>query len=177
MKSEFEVASISQTLEIAAMLASKIIKTGQENGKQENTTNSLNSHNRTLSYCANSHGKRAVFTLAGELGAGKTEFCRGFINSFFQNPIDVISPSFNLLQIYSPCNYPEIYHYDLYRLNHAEEVFELGLEDAIANNIVLIEWADVARNILPEDTIEIQIKKIANNPNKRLISIENVNIG
>lgn len=54
----------------------------------------------------------------------------------------------------------EIFHFDLYRLNHPEEVFELGIEDALNQNICIIEWPEIVENLLPKDTIKIYLSII-----------------
>ena len=68
----------------------------------------------------------------------------------------VPSPTSILLQIYKtgPFN---IYHYDLYRLKAADEIYELSIEEAFDNNICLIEWSEIITHLLPESTININI--------------------
>jgi len=99
--------------------------------------------------------KGDVITLNGTLGTGKTTFARYFINFFFDNEQEVVSPSFNILQIYCPDNSPEIWHYDLYRLKSSDEMTELGIEEALDKGITLIEWPEKAKELLPESTIDI----------------------
>lgn len=81
-----------------------------------------------------------VILLSGDLGAGKTVFSRAFIRAFSNNSnIDVPSPTFTLVQIYEESPIP-IYHFDLYRLADADEIYEIGWEEALAEGICLIEW-------------------------------------
>ncbi len=61
-----------------------------------------------------------------------------------------------MLQIYQAKNF-EIYHFDLYRINHLEEIYELGIEEAFADKVCLIEWSSIINNILPKDVISIKI--------------------
>ena len=112
--------------------------------------------------------KGDVFALCGTLGMGKSVFARAFIQSLC-DVNDVPSPTFTLVQTYlSPKG--EIYHFDLYRLKHPDEVFELGFEDAIYNGISLIEWPENAGSWLPKKLIKI---KIVSHETGRLFSIEN----
>ena len=96
-----------------------------------------------------------VFALYGTLGMGKSVFARAFIQSLCDVE-DVPSPTFTLLQTYSSSK-GEIYHFDLYRLKHPDEVFELGFEEAVYSGISLIEWPENAGNWLPKNIIKIQI--------------------
>lgn len=82
-----------------------------------------------------------VILLQGPLGSGKTEWARAFIQSFMGMDVTVPSPTFTLVQPYQT-DYVDIWHFDLYRLENSEEVWELGLEEAIIDGIVLIEWPE-----------------------------------
>ena len=86
-----------------------------------------------------------VILLYGEVGAGKTTFARGFIQSFVGVDEEIVSPTFSLVQ-----QYGNIYHCDFYRLKHASELMELGLDEAFARGITLIEWAELIENELPD---------------------------
>ena len=86
---------------------------------------------------------------------GKSVFARAFIQKLCCVE-DVPSPTFTLLQTYSSSK-GEIYHYDLYRLKHPDEVFELGFEDAVYGGITLVEWPENAGGWLPKDIIKINI--------------------
>lgn len=97
-----------------------------------------------------------IVALYGTLGMGKTAFCRGFIQSFL-NGQDVPSPTFTLLQTYDTPKFP-IYHFDMYRLKSPEEAFEIGIEDAFAEGVSLIEWPEKIGNLLPKKHIRIFIE-------------------
>ncbi len=99
--------------------------------------------------------KGDIFALYGTLGMGKSVFARAFIQSLCDVE-DVPSPTFTLVQTYSSSK-GEIYHFDLYRLKHPDEVFELGFEDAVHSGISLIEWPENAGCWLPKDVIKINI--------------------
>jgi len=80
--------------------------------------------------------------LAGGLGAGKSALARALIRSQLgQSQADVPSPSYTLINIYEAPGGP-IWHADLYRLAGADEALELGLEEAIAEAILIVEWPD-----------------------------------
>ena len=110
-----------------------------------------------------------VIALTGDLGAGKTYLAREIILFFCGADLIVPSPTFTLLQIYKTKNF-NIYHYDLYRLKAADEIYELGIEEAFDNNICLIEWPSIISHLLPESTISINLE-LKNNI--RLLNITN----
>ncbi|HEX6784724.1 MAG TPA: tRNA (adenosine(37)-N6)-threonylcarbamoyltransferase complex ATPase subunit type 1 TsaE [Sphingomicrobium sp.] len=82
-----------------------------------------------------------VITLSGPLGAGKTTFARGFIKAL-GHPGDVPSPSFALVQPYDDLD-PAVWHVDLYRIERAAEIEELGL-DVGADAVLIVEWPERA---------------------------------
>ena len=94
-----------------------------------------------------------VIALIGDLGAGKTAFARAFIAARGGDG-EVPSPTFTLVQLYE---FPEgdVYHFDLYRIEEAEEIFELGIEDAMSEGISLIEWPDRMGAYLPFERLDI----------------------
>ena len=88
---------------------------------------------------------RDVISLSGDLGSGKTVFARAFINARTETPEEVPSPTFTLVQGYEfpdPKGAIPVYHFDLYRIEDESELEELGLDDAFADGISLIEWPD-----------------------------------
>lgn len=102
-----------------------------------------------------------VIALLGDLGAGKTFFAREIIRFFCGADLIVPSPTFTLLQIYETQQF-NIYHYDLYRLKSADEIYELGIEEALHNNICLIEWPDIISHLLPKSTVNLNFKLESN---------------
>ncbi len=94
-----------------------------------------------------------VIALKGELGAGKTAFARAFICARGGEE-EVPSPTFTLVQTYA-LDPAAIWHFDLYRLRAPEEAWELGIEDAFADGISLIEWPERLGSLLPERRLEI----------------------
>ncbi|MCC8461816.1 MAG: tRNA (adenosine(37)-N6)-threonylcarbamoyltransferase complex ATPase subunit type 1 TsaE [Rickettsia endosymbiont of Ecitomorpha arachnoides] len=109
-----------------------------------------------------------IVLLNGDLGSGKTFFCREIIKYFCGENTSIISPTFNLLQTYKSSNFT-IYHYDLYRLKSPEEIYELGFEEALSGNLVLIEWSEIIKHLLSPPLIEVNLEVL--DENKRLCSI------
>ncbi len=96
-----------------------------------------------------------VLALFGTLGMGKSVFARAFIKSL-TSAEEVPSPTFTLLQTYDAKDF-EIYHYDLYRLKSAEEIFELNMEEAMSCGVCLIEWPEKMGSYLPRKCLKINI--------------------
>ncbi len=105
------------------------------------------------------------------LGMGKSVFCRHIIQ--FLNPEikHVPSPTFTLVQIYETSK-ANIWHFDLYRLNEPQEIYELGFEEALSSAISLIEWPQNMGPLLPDNAIEIHIAS-SHDENSREIHIKN----
>ena len=99
-----------------------------------------------------------VYTLIGELGAGKTVFTQGIAEGLgIAEP--VCSPTFTIVQVYEEGRLP-FYHFDVYRIGDVEEMEEIGYEDYFyGKGLCLIEWANLIREILPEDCREVCIEK------------------
>ena len=106
-------------------------------------------------YFADKAKRGDIFALYGTLGMGKSVFARGFVKKLC-GVDDVPSPTFTLVQSYESSK-GDIYHFDLYRLKHSDEVFELGFEDIVYSGISLIEWPEKAGAWLPKNIIKINI--------------------
>ncbi len=107
-------------------------------------------------------GERAragqVYTLAGDLGVGKTVFTQGFAKGLGVEE-HVNSPTFTIVQEYEDGRMP-FYHFDVYRIGDIEEMDEIGFEEYVAGEgVCLIEWANLIEEILPEERTEILIEK------------------
>ena len=91
-----------------------------------------------------------VVGLYGELGSGKTTLARGILRAAAGDPdLIVPSPTFTLVEVYET-ERGTFWHFDLYRLETPEQVYELGWEDALAEGIVLIEWPQRLGPLLPK---------------------------
>jgi tRNA threonylcarbamoyladenosine biosynthesis protein TsaE len=97
-----------------------------------------------------------VFALEGDLGSGKTALARAFIRSLVGDEEEVPSPTFTLAQVYDYDN-GTIWHFDLYRLEKAEDALELGIEDAFADGISLIEWPERLAGWLPKERLTVTL--------------------
>ncbi len=95
-----------------------------------------------------------VVTLSGELGTGKTTFARGLIAALAGEG-EVPSPTFTLVQVYQAEPAP-LWHFDLYRLNAGQDIYELGIEEALTDGISIIEWPDRLGALLPNDRLNVQ---------------------
>ena len=100
-----------------------------------------------------------VVAFEGDLGSGKSFFCREIIKYLCGSNTRVTSPTYNLLQTYESPDFI-IYHYDLYRIEHVSELYELGFEEALSDNVALIEWPDIALSFLPNNLTFIKIEII-----------------
>ena len=110
--------------------------------------------------------KRAVVLLIGNLGAGKTTLAKGIISGLDEAaPEDVTSPTFTLIHEYGE---GRVYHIDLYRLDRAEQVATLGLDEIFDREaVVLIEWGERFPQLLPAVRIEIRIEPL-NDESRRI---------
>ena len=114
-----------------------------------------------------------VILLQGGLGAGKTHFARALIQARLAAAglaEDVPSPTFTLVQTYDD-GAVELWHADLYRLSHLDEIAELGLEDAFETGICLIEWPDRLAEATPQNALTIQLE-MTDTPGERVMSLQ-----
>jgi len=89
-----------------------------------------------------------VIALVGDLGAGKTQFVKGFVAGLGSNA-EVTSPTFVLVHEYEDGRLP-VYHFDFYRLDQREAVLRLGFDDYVfGEGVSLIEWADRYPDLIP----------------------------
>lgn len=97
-----------------------------------------------------------IVLLQGPIGAGKTHFARSLIQSLMEVPEDVPSPTFTLVQVYNVAT-GELWHADLYRLSHVDEVEELGLLAAFEDAICLIEWPEKLEDLRPASALTMEL--------------------
>lgn len=135
---QFIVQNQKQTEKLAKLLAKEILKY-------------KNPKNHAL-----------VFGLVGNLGAGKTTFIQAFAKGLgIKNKIT--SPSFVLMK-----NYKNFYHIDCYRIKNHKDILALDFKEIISNpkNIIMIEWAEKIKKILPKNTIWIKFRILGKNGRK-----------
>jgi tRNA threonylcarbamoyladenosine biosynthesis protein TsaE len=96
--------------------------------------------------------------LNGKLGIGKTTLVNFILKHHMGKKINVNSPTFSLVNVYETNNL-RVWHYDLYRLNHKSEIYNLDIELAL-RDCTIIEWPEIIEDILPNDRINIYFDEI-----------------
>lgn len=109
-----------------------------------------------------------VITLDGDLGAGKTTLARAICAGFGVRE-EVTSPTFALVHMYDAPKAP-VYHVDLYRLDGPRELQNIGWDDLVQSDaLLLIEWPDRAGDLLPAAYLPIQLRYVEGDPHRRLL--------
>ena len=108
--------------------------------------------------------KALVFELKGNLGSGKTSFTQGFARGLGIKE-KITSPTFNLMKkfkINKKSKFEFFFHIDCYRVEKSKEMLDLGFREIISNskNIVIIEWPDKIKKILPKDSVIVNFEFI-----------------
>lgn len=111
-----------------------------------------------------------VITLTGDLGAGKTAFTKALAKAMGINSV-VTSPTFTLMNEYDEGIYP-LYHFDMYRIENPEDIYELGFYDYFESKdaIIVCEWPQVIDGLLPKKGYDITIKKLGETSRKFIIN-------
>ncbi len=110
-----------------------------------------------------------TFLLFGNLGAGKTAFTRGLAKGYGSD-MRVSSPTFTLVHEYMGDK--TVYHFDLYRLESEDDLFDIGFEDYFKEGTVrVIEWPDAFLSAMPKDSVKIKIS-YGEDENSRIIEVE-----
>ncbi|MTI46774.1 tRNA (adenosine(37)-N6)-threonylcarbamoyltransferase complex ATPase subunit type 1 TsaE [Sporosalibacterium faouarense] len=108
-----------------------------------------------------------VVCLIGDLGAGKTTLTQSIAEGLDINDY-VTSPTFTLINEYDG-RYP-LYHFDVYRINDVEEMYDLGYEEYFySEGVTLIEWANLIEEMLPKDRLIIEIKRGKGNEEREIL--------
>ena len=98
-----------------------------------------------------------VIALTGDLGAGKTTLTKSIAKGLEIDDI-ITSPTFNIVKEYDTGRLP-LYHFDVYRVGDVDEMYEIGCEEYFyGEGVCVVEWADLIEEIMPEDTIWINIE-------------------
>ena len=114
-------------------------------------------------------GSRKVFAFFGDLGAGKTTLVKAICVQLGAGDV-AKSPTFAIVNEYEGDD-GNIYHFDFYRLEYPEEVYDLGFEEYVdSGDWCFIEWPEIAGPLLPEDTVEVRI--VSTGPESRKITVE-----
>lgn len=115
--------------------------------------------------------KGDILLLEGDLGAGKTTFTKGIANGLGIEGY-VKSPTFTyVIEYQGPIS---LYHFDLYRLNQPDELYDLGFEDFMDQGVLVMEWGVLVEDLLTEEGIEfIKMSFTKNQEEKREIEIAN----
>lgn len=105
-------------------------------------------------------GDETVYAFYGDMGAGKTTFINALSKALGVESDATGSPSFSIINEYRSDTTAElIYHFDLYRLENLEEAFDIGVEDYFDSGaLCLLEWAERIEDILPDDTVKVNLK-------------------
>lgn len=100
-----------------------------------------------------------VLLLLGNLGAGKSELTRGIAQGLGVADT-VTSPSFTILNVYEDGRVP-LYHFDWYRLQSAEELYEMGMDEYLGGDgVAVVEWPSQCPEAIPEDYLEVAIEPL-----------------
>jgi tRNA threonylcarbamoyladenosine biosynthesis protein TsaE len=98
-----------------------------------------------------------VFTLVGNLGAGKTTLTQAFCR-VLKTEDEVVSPTYTLINEYASTNGTSIFHVDLYRINSLQEAIDTGIEDCLfSGNYCFIEWPQIISTLLPFKFVNLEI--------------------
>lgn len=105
-------------------------------------------------------GDETVYAFTGEMGAGKTTFINALCRALGVEDDHTGSPTFAIVNEYRSDTTAElIYHFDLYRIENLEQAFDIGVEDYLDSGaLCFIEWPDRIDDILPDDTVRINIE-------------------
>ncbi|MPM37934.1 hypothetical protein SDC9_84556 [bioreactor metagenome] len=114
-------------------------------------------------------GDEKVFAFYGAMGAGKTTFIKAVCEEL--GVLETIaSPTFSIINEYRDSKGNSIYHFDFYRINKLEEVFDFGYEDYFySGNLCFIEWPELVEPLLPDNAVKVYITETDNG--KRTLTV------
>lgn len=112
-----------------------------------------------------------VINLNGELGAGKTHITKGIAEGLGVDDY-ITSPTFIIVNQYE--GRIPLYHFDVYRINDIDEMYEIGFEEYLyGNGVCIVEWGSMIEELIPENAIRIDINKIDDNTREIIIDDRN----
>ena len=116
---------------------------------------------RMLAEALRGSSVRALYLFA-DLGGGKTTLTRGFVSALPGGEnAEVASPSFTILNVYDEGRVP-LYHFDWYRLNDVEELYEMGMEEYLGGDgVAVVEWPSQCPEAVPESYLEVNIVTVS----------------
>lgn len=115
-------------------------------------------------------GNNTVFAFRGVMGAGKTTFIKAICETLGVDDV-INSPTFAIVNEYRSDSGELIYHFDFYRINKIEEVYDFGYEDYFySGSLCLIEWPELIEPLLPKDTVNVSI--VVEEDGSRTVSID-----
>ena len=118
-------------------------------------------------------GPGAVVAYRGDLGMGKTAFTRGLARGLGYEG-RVTSPTFTIVNEYEGAGLP-LFHFDMYRLEGPEDLFDIGWEDYLdRGGVCAVEWSERVEEALPEDAVTVAIARCPDHENWRVITVEGV---
>ena len=107
-------------------------------------------------------GDKTVIALYGAMGAGKTTFIKAVCEELGVTET-ITSPTFAIVNEYKSGDGSPIYHFDFYRINKLEEVYDFGYEDYFYNgNLCFIEWPELIESLLPDNCLKLKISEKEN---------------
>lgn len=112
----------------------------------------------------------AVVAFTGDLGAGKTAFTRGLARGL-GIPDRITSPTFTIVNEYEGAI--PLFHFDMYRLNGSEDLFDIGWEDYLSRGgVCAVEWSEQVADALPEDAVTVTLSRHPDHDGWRIITVE-----
>lgn len=115
----------------------------------------------------------AVVAYRGDLGMGKTAFTRGLARGLGYEG-RVTSPTFTIVNEYEGGRLP-LFHFDMYRLEGAEDLFDIGWEDYLdRGGVCAVEWSERVEEALPEDAVTVTLARCPENEGRRVVTMEGV---
>ena len=116
------------------------------------------------------YSEHKVLLFHGEMGAGKTTLIKEICKELGSDD-SISSPTFSIVNEYITLNNDTIYHFDLYRLKDLNEAFDIGMEEMLYEDAYcFIEWPDIAKEILPDETIWVEMR--TNQDQSRTLTLE-----